>query len=216
MPNWCSTNYAIRGKESELKAFADIFNSLPHKKSVTKNAFGRFWIGNLVTVLGGKWEDYPCKGAVDPCPDSPAYFCGPCPDLKEKIEPENGFLRFSITTAYYHKQELDDLIKSKFPSFEFFWRSTDDCGNFYIINDPNNEAGFEWFYTNDCQESEWYEKADKDRFLQNLRNMCPELEVPDNITENKESYEAFVSKFCEWRDADDDRTFMEFIVFFQI
>lgn len=216
MPNWCSTNYAIRGEESELKEFAEIINSLPQRESVHKNDFGPFWLGNLIAALGGRWEGYPCKGVIDPCPDSPAYFFGPCPDEEEKTEPADGFLRFSMTTAWDHKQEIDDLIKSRFPSFEFFWKSTDDCGNFRIINDPEDLAGFEWFYINDGRDSEWYERKDRDRFMRDLRDMCPGLDIPDDLTENERSYDSFVCSFNEWRDSDDSRGDMEFEIFFQI
>lgn len=216
MPNWCSTNYAIRGEKSELKEFAGIINSLPQKESVHENSFGPFWLGNLIAALGDDWGKYPCKGAVDPNPDSPAYFFGPCPDEEEEVEPADGFLRFSMTTAYNRSQEIEDLIKSRFPSFEFFWRSTDDCGNFSVINDPDDEAGFDWFYLNDGRDSMWYEKKDSDRFLKDLRATCPGLDIPNDLTENECSYDSFVCSFCEWRDSDASRDDIEFGIFFQI
>ena len=34
------------------------------KTTIVPNGFGKWWLGNLVTRLGGNWEQYPCRGDI--------------------------------------------------------------------------------------------------------------------------------------------------------
>lgn len=80
MPNWCTTNYAVTGKETELKKFTDIVNSLPSRENVKENDFGKYWLGNLVHHLGGDIKKVSCRGVLNPDFEAQSSLFGPTID----------------------------------------------------------------------------------------------------------------------------------------
>lgn len=206
MPNWCTTNYAIRGSKDELKALVTILNTMKNHS----NGFGRYWIGNLLMHFGNSYEDADnglpvrCKGTFSPNPMEQACFAGPEINEEEQFSiDEDGILRISTVTAYYRFDDLEEFLKQQFPSLEFFWFTTDEFGNFHEIHDPNNLGEFCPFYLDSDGESSYYYQHEYEKFIADFREACPGLEIPDD----KEylSSDAFVDEFLKWRNADQER-----------
>ena len=59
MPNWCATNWKVRGKAADIQNLADVFNSLKDRENVMPNGFGKNWLGNLAVALGYDYEFHP-------------------------------------------------------------------------------------------------------------------------------------------------------------
>lgn len=135
MPNWCTQNLAIVGKENEIKDFVELVNSLPSREPAAKNGFGPFWLGNLVRYLGEDWEKISCRGCIS---DGGGFF-GPG-DLSEGRIPYNGgdtvFLNF--VSAWGPCDRLLDLIRERYSSFVIYHEETDEFGNFHTRYDPMN------------------------------------------------------------------------------
>ena len=65
MPNWCDTTYKCVGDPKEVRALHKILKYIDRRKTtIVRNGFGKWWLGNLVTKHGGKWEDYRCRGEI--------------------------------------------------------------------------------------------------------------------------------------------------------
>lgn len=65
MPNWCNCTYKCVGELKEVKSLHKNLKYIDKRKtSILKNGFGKWWLGNLVTKLGGDWEKYRCRGEI--------------------------------------------------------------------------------------------------------------------------------------------------------
>ena len=65
MPNWCYTTYKCVGEPEDIRKLNDALEYIKDRKTtIIENGFGKWWLGNLVTKLGGNWEDYPCRGEI--------------------------------------------------------------------------------------------------------------------------------------------------------
>ena len=57
MPNWAYTSYAVKGSAEEVAALHKIIQDLEaREESYLPNGFGKLWLGNLVSILGGDRE----------------------------------------------------------------------------------------------------------------------------------------------------------------
>ena len=64
MPNWCFTSYVVTGEEKEVCDLYEKMLSLEEREeSLVENGFGKSWLGNLVTLLGGDWNTIYSRGA---------------------------------------------------------------------------------------------------------------------------------------------------------
>ena len=165
MPNWSATNYCCSGSREELQEFCDMVNSLPNREDVSPNGFGKYWLGNLVSLLGADWEKVSCRGTLNPDASACACFCGPSGSGNgvDMVIGEDGCVRFSTETAWEQSKDFEELLCERFPSFELAYRSTDEFGNFHTIHDPQKRLGFQKYevyaddlcevYTDDEQEA---------------------------------------------------------------
>lgn len=65
MPNWASVAYVCKADKQQLKDLYDKLETMNHsEESILENDFGRMWLGNLVHLLGGQWQDVECRGEV--------------------------------------------------------------------------------------------------------------------------------------------------------
>lgn len=212
MPNWSSSNFAVRGKADELKAFADIVNSLPFRKQAAENGFGPWWLGNLVDALGGDWKKIHCRGVFEPDPGAPACWSCAAPDPGASVAiGDDGLLRFSIVMAWRLDEGLLDFIKEKYPSFEFFYKSTDEFGNFHIRIDPENLVdavayelyvadNYEFFGDHNTKD---YRREERGAFLRDLERLTGR-EFPDTLSDREVE-----DRFVDWQnDGGDDESCM--------
>ena len=65
MPNWAYTQYKIVGKMEEVQ---DLYSKLQELQNMEEplepNSFGVMWLGCLVTILGGNWNEIYCRGHI--------------------------------------------------------------------------------------------------------------------------------------------------------
>jgi len=191
MPNWCVANLAIRGDKKELKKFVDMANRLPETESRVPNGFGRWWLGNLVIDLDGDWENIPCRGNLLPNPWAIATWTCPEPEEGEKVEWDGGeILRLSVCMAWDVNPEFFEFLKTKFLSFEFFYKKTDEFGSFHLRHDPGNlidgtayeiyvGANYEIFGGDNRNE---YTAEQRNLFVADLSRILNE-DVPEDISD---------------------------------
>lgn len=118
MPNWCYSSYAIEGKKKELQSLHSKMKRLENrKKSLVENGFGKTWLGNLVTRLGGNWQEVYCRGSWS--------------DLDYNSE----ILRFNTETAWGPMDQVFKFIKKQYPSLHIYWQAEEDGNCVYATND---------------------------------------------------------------------------------
>lgn len=217
MPNWAATNYIIRGEEKELKEFCRLLNTMENHS----NGSRRFWMGNLLIALGMTYDEVNtgpihCRGSFDPDPDAMACLCGPDPDESHKFSvDDDGLLRFSTVSAWNRCSDLEKEIARHFPSFEFFWKSTDEFGNFHLVHDPENLGGWERFTLQADWETTDYDKDEFGKFRDDLRHVCDGFDIPEDADINLLTSGEFIERFCDWRESipdDDPRSNIGFFI----
>ena len=75
------------------------------KTTIVPNGFGKWWLGNLVTRLGGNWEDYPCRG------DITSY----------SLENETSLMIWQ-NTAWGEQEGVRKIIEEKLPSIKVYFQ----------------------------------------------------------------------------------------------
>lgn len=209
MPNWCACNYAVRAEKKDLEEFVNLVNSMPDAHPCS---FGRLWLGNLVIALGGDWQKTGCRGVIDPDPEAVACFFGPGVSDGSLGIGEDGLCRFSTVSAWDRCPDVEDLLKSKWPSMEFFWRATDEFGNFHTIHDPEGLLYDEKYYLNDGREGYEYGRDEFAAFRDDFRDATPGLDIPEDADEDFFLDPEFEKRFCEWRERENSRDFFEFYI----
>jgi len=122
MPNWCYTQYKIKGSESEVVALHKTIQTLEQREeSLLPNGFGKLWLGNLVHVLGGDWEKIYCRGQI----------------LDYNLD--NGLLVINTETAWSEMSEVRHLIQSKYPSLQIFFQTEEPGMCIFQTNDRTGE-----------------------------------------------------------------------------
>lgn len=214
MPNWCATNYVIRGNQDELSDLCRRLNTMQNQP----NGFGKYWMGNLLVDFGMEYDHVVsgeckilCRGTFSPQPDEQACLCGPDIDEGTEFEiSEDGLLRCSTVTAWGRSGSMEDFLKEKYPSLEFFFFSTDEFGNFHEVYDPEDLGFFYYFYLDANGESTYYYKNGLKQFVEDFRRECPGLNVPEDI--EFLISDAFAQAFLEWREEDESRESTYFYV----
>ena len=120
MPNWCYSSYVIEGKKKELQSLYSKMNRLEkRRKSLVENAFGKTWLGNLVTLLEADWNKVYCRGSWS------------------DLEYDGEILRFNTETAWGPMGEVFRLIKKTYPSLHIYYSCEEDGNCVYCSNDVN-------------------------------------------------------------------------------
>ena len=122
MPNWCYTQYRIKGDTNEVQDLHRAIKALSEmKEPLVENGFGPLWLGCLVAYLGEDWHNIPCRGEILNV------------SLKEDV------LSFDTETAWYRCTEVEQFLQSKFPSISI-WFCTEEPGmEIYETNDKDEE-----------------------------------------------------------------------------
>ncbi len=121
MPNWAYTTYKIKGSESEVAALYQTIQELSEREeSLLPNGFGKLWLGNLIHVLGGNWNEIYCRGQIT------------------DYSLESGILIINTETAWGEMSETRHFIQTKYPSLEIVFQ-TEECG--MCIFQTNDAAG---------------------------------------------------------------------------
>ena len=161
MPNWCCTNWTLRGTTEEIHKLADIFNSLPGREDVMPNGFGKFWLGNLAVALGYNYEEMEnrgenMRGHLDS--DDGACAClflgQPSDDRFKPTDTADGLslLSFSTQSAW----GMPDWLTEHFDNsgLEVGYKATDEFGNFHV---HRNHDLMPYVYELECVDTDFFE-----------------------------------------------------------
>ena len=157
MPNWCFTSYVVTGDENEVCDLYEKMRSLEEREeSLVENGFGKSWLGNLVTLLGGDWNTIYCRGDWSGL---------------EK-DNDNGALRFDTETAWNDPDEVVTFLQGKYPSLEFYFITEEPGMGYYATNDVEGDFFPERYYFSEPDDPEPYnyEEDEFDDFLRDVGN----------------------------------------------
>lgn len=127
MPNWCTTDYTVKGPVESL----DIFHAFLHKMKETappvKNGFGDHWLGTIVDAFGGDYRKVPCRG-----------------HWEDSWQDEEG-VHFSTITAWAPATEVIGMMRERWPDLRFLFYAEEPGCEYYATNDCDGEAyPFRW------------------------------------------------------------------------
>jgi len=115
MPNWASVTYECVGDPNHIRQLHDALKYIDKRKtSILPNGFGKWWLGNLVTKLGGNWEDYPCRGEI----------------TSYSLENDTTLMIYQ-NTAWGEQEGVRRIIEEKLPSIKVYYQEEEPgCGLF--------------------------------------------------------------------------------------
>lgn len=155
MPNWCFSSYVATNDE---KAVCDLYEKMKsleeRKESLVENGFGKRWLGNLVSLLGGDWKTVYCRGEWS--------------DLEK--DDDNGALRFNTISAWGDPDQTIAFLKKYYPNLEFYFIAEESGMGYYATNDADGEFFPERYYFSlpDDPEPYLYEEEELDDFLRDV------------------------------------------------
>lgn len=144
MPNWCDTTYKCVGDPKEIKELHKVLKYIDKRKtSIVKNDFGKWWLGNLVTRLGGNWEKYTCRGEIT------------------GYELINGVLAIYQSTAWREQEGVRQIIEETFPSIKVYYLEQETSCGILFTNDPNGQYIPERFFLDTGDDWEYFETIEQ-------------------------------------------------------
>lgn len=144
MPNWCDTTYKCVGDPKEVRALHKILKYIDRRKTtIVRNGFGKWWLGNLVTKLGGKWEDYCCRGEIT------GYSF------------DGDVLEITQYTAWCEQEGVRRIIQEKFPSIKVYYREEEPGCEVYYTNDTTGDYFPETYFLDSYDEQLYFETIDE-------------------------------------------------------
>ena len=144
MPNWCDTTYKCVGDPKEVRALHTILKYIDKRKtSIVRNGFGKWWLGNLVTKLGGKWEDYRCRGEI----------------IDYSLDGD--ILIISQSTAWSEQEGVRRIIQEKFPSIKVYYREEEPGCVVYCTNDETGDFFPERYFLDNYDEPLYFETIEE-------------------------------------------------------
>ncbi len=118
MPNWASVTYECVGDPKDIRLLHDALKYIDKRKTtIVPNGFGKWWLGNLVTRLGGNWEEYPCRG------DITSY----------SLENETTLMIWQ-NTAWGEQEGVRRIIEEKLSSIKVYFQEEEPGCELYATN----------------------------------------------------------------------------------
>lgn len=140
MPNWCDTIYKCVGDPKEVRELHKVLKYIDRRKTtIVRNGFGKWWLGNLVTKLGGKWEDYRCRGEII------------------DYSFDGDILVISQYTAWCEQEGVRRIIQEKFPSIKVYYREEEPGCEVYYTNDTTGDYFPEQYLIDNDEEPRYFE-----------------------------------------------------------
>lgn len=189
MPNWCVTNWKIKGSEEDVRAFVDIINDLPNRPDVEENGFGKYWLKNFAVALGV--DPNTCdnlRGTVDTDFGLCASLCFPESDneplIYDMCDDGNAVCSFSTSSAWGMPDWLTKYLEDR---FEIGYSTTDEFGNFHIVY---NTDMMPWVYELRAEDSwEEYKIGEEDKVIKDL---CYILEIDEPKQKDRKALKELV------------------------
>lgn len=140
MPNWCLTEYKCVGNPKEVRELHKVLKYIDRRKTtIVRNGFGKWWLGNLVTKLGGRWEDYRCRGEI----------------IDYSLDGD--ILIISQSTAWCEQEGVRRIIQEKFPSIKVYYREEEPGCGVYYTNDTTGCYFPEQYLIDNDEEPRYFE-----------------------------------------------------------
>lgn len=118
MPNWCYTTYKCIGDPKDIRQLHNTLKYISKRKTtIVPNGFGKWWLGNLVTKLGGDWEQYPCRG-----------------DIVDYSLMDKTTLMIWQNTAWGEQEGVRRIIEEKLPSIKVYYQVEEPGCELYATN----------------------------------------------------------------------------------
>lgn len=175
MPNWAYTTYKIVGKKEEI---ADLYNKIEQlgktEAPLVPSDFGNYWLGCLITILGGNWKEIHCRGSIT---------CSSMDDDALSIDTE---------TAWGEMDEVRHFIEKIYPALKIYYYE-EECGcEIYQTNDRHGHF-FSSRYIFDDQDGEGMEYFDKPETLIAFasRAMGKKLQTIEELNDAVDDSEGF-------------------------
>lgn len=118
MPNWTDTTYKFKGTKEQaqdLKWKLDELQSCNEPR--VKSDFGKMWCGCLVDILGGKWDEVPCRGEI----------------CEHEIDGDTVTMR--IEFAWSEPPAFRHFIESRYEGSKVFYTDENGkrCAQYYLV-----------------------------------------------------------------------------------
>ena len=157
MPNWCFTSLVVRGDENEVRDLYEKMKSLEDRKeTLVPNGFGKTWLGNLVTILGGDWDEVRCRGE---------WFNLALGDYE-------CVLRFDTESAWTYPEELIDFLLEKYPGIDIYFSAEEPSMAIYLTNDVDGlYFADRYVLSQEDSDPEYYSAGEEKEFLRDLSEM---------------------------------------------
>lgn len=146
MPNWCYTTYVMVGDKDEVDDLYGKLNSLIERdKPLLESDFGNEWLGNVVHLFGGDWNEIYCRGRlVNIDRSSEAMLC------------------FGTETAWNDLPGVWDFVLRQYPSLSYYYMA-EECGmNYYATNDAEGLYFDERFIVHQFDEGPCYFRREEE------------------------------------------------------
>ena len=144
MPNWCDTTYKCVGDPKEVRALHKVLKYIDRRKTtIVRNGFGKWWLGNLVTKLGGKWEDYCCRGEIT------GYSF------------DGDVLEITQYTAWCEQEGVRRIIQEKFPGIKVYYREEEPGCEVYYTNDTTGNYFPETYFLDSYDEQRYFDTIEE-------------------------------------------------------
>lgn len=174
MPNWCKTEYSLRGPEKDLKEIEKILNVMENNEPKVKNGFGRMWLGEFVEWLGESWENIPCRG-----------------EIISFDRNDYGDLRIEQETAWSEQIFIRKLIEKKYPDVKVFVLEEEEGMGIYRTNDVNRECYKMEYKLETCSDGDY-----NTEYYGSIDSVAEELKQYGFVP-NSEDLEYDISKFVD-------------------
>ena len=123
MPNWCTTTYKCVGEQKDIQSLHKTLEQLQAmKKPFVKNGFGNMWLGCVVNILGGKWEDVRCRGEI----------------IDFSMDGED-VLVISQSTAWCEQEEFRYFLEQHYQGMKIFYQEEEPGNDVYYTNDETGD-----------------------------------------------------------------------------
>ena len=118
MPNWASVTYKCVGDPKDIRQLHSMLKYIGKRKTtIVPNGFGKWWLGNLVTKLGGNWEKYSCRGEI----------------IDYSLQDKNTFMIYQ-NTAWAEQEGVRRIIEEKLPSIKVYYQEEEPGCEVYATN----------------------------------------------------------------------------------
>ncbi|EOA56476.1 hypothetical protein HMPREF1214_03297 [Bacteroides sp. HPS0048] len=148
MPNWCFTNYMFEGNKEEIKDLYDKLKSLEEmEKPLVENGFGTRWLGCVVSLFGGNWEEINCRG-----------------DFMNLELLDDNTIQLHTETAWGDMPEVWNFVLEKYESVIYYFYAEETGVCYYATNDSEGKYFPERFIVDQSEEGTEYFENETDLF----------------------------------------------------